>query len=127
MGKAKSQRRLVSRRSLLAWVLTLSAAGQVAAQSRPEVVLVVIGTNGIYLSHSRVKPGKVRFLVKNQTTVEPDLELVAEGQQQGKTGIKLTPDVRARRSWQEATVVPGSYQLHLAAVPTNFTRITVAP
>jgi hypothetical protein len=71
------------------------AAAEAAASSPSQIVLVTITAHGTYLSHAAVKPGKVRFVIINQTllpTAELQLSTSADTKTNG-AGIAVTkPD-----------------------------------
>jgi len=105
-------------------------AGFGLGQQKEEVnsVLVRITTDGLKLSHSRIRPGRVTFLVENMTPLSTaSLDVVPVGNN-GVRGLaaKLSENVMSRKSKPQMVLTPGTYRLSLVNVPNTEVEITVA-
>ncbi len=99
------------------------------AQTRPDfnVVLVSITPRGIYLSHSQVKPGRVRFLIDNRTPLRKIVMQIRAAADSPQANPIARVPTSVRKAWLEATLAPGTYRLGIAAVPQADVQIRVIP
>ena len=114
-------------------VLQAQSGGPPSAE--PDVahtVLVVLTTRGLSLSHSQVKPGRVRFLLKNQTPLNTPALLISSLPNGGGPGASVSVEKPANgkkngRTAFDAILNPGTYALSIRGVPGILGRIGVQP
>ena len=112
-----------------------SQSGPPATPAEPDAsrtVLVVLTTHGMSLSHSVVKPGKVRFLLANHTPLNAPALEITSAPTGGGSGIAAAVQQPANseshnRRPYDATLSPGNYTISIRGVPGIAGQIRVQP
>ncbi|MBI4905284.1 MAG: hypothetical protein HY820_16745 [Acidobacteria bacterium] len=111
---------------VLGWGL-IGGPAQCQGPQRDELVLVRVTPQGVYLSQTVLRPGKVTFIVLNATPLpQCSLDIVPVAANGARGPATKVAEGKTNRKWTAETVLtPGSYRITVNGISQLEAGLTV--